>query len=425
VTALRLVLLPLLLSPVRALAGGFEVYDQSPSGTGMAGAVSAKADDPSALFYNPAGIALHDSADGVQLGATLAFTQFSSRSLDARPITTNSAGGVDFLPQVYASTHLGQRIAVGVALFPQFGAGVRWNEKGSTTDTAGNPVEPLFPGRFVAQNTQLQALTINPSIGFRPNDRLAFGGGIDVVLASLELDRSVRFADVEGKAQVGGSARGVGFNAGVLAVVIPHRVAAAIAYRSAVGLSFDDLRAHFEAPPELKANVYDQNARTNLTLPHNFTFGLAFFPTEGLAITTDLHYTLWSELDKLVVAFPEGKTPAIEALQHWHDSWSARIGGEFAHKLGPGRLAVRGGFAYDLTPIPADTLNPAVPLADRLAVSVGVGYTVRGFGLAASYILGLSTRRASTDTDYPAEYRGNVSALSFAISYHWDRANKK
>ncbi len=393
----------------RAHAGGFEILDQSPSGTGMAGAVAAKADDPSAIFYNPAGIALRDG-DGVQLGGTVAFTSFSSRAPDGT--VTSTTGGTVFLPQVYGATHIGDRAAIGLALFPQFGAGVKWQSSS----------EAPFPGRFVASNTQLTTVTINPVVAARPHPRLGVAVGLDVVLAGVELDRSLRLGDAEGAVQLGGQAQGVGFNAGVIVDVVPRRLSAAIAWRSSVGLTFDGMQAHFDAPPELKSTLYDQPAKTSLTLPHNFTFGLAFFPTQGLAITTDVHLTLWSSLSTIDVTFPNGSTPGFSTVESWRDAWSARVGGEYVHALGPGRVAVRAGFGYDLTPVPSETLGPAAPLADRLIVAGGLGYSFRGFTLAAAYVAGLATRFSSTNPDFAATYRGNVSALSFALSYQWGKS---
>jgi long-chain fatty acid transport protein len=39
-----------------ASAGGFRIYDQSASATGQSAAFAAQADDPSAVYYNPAGM---------------------------------------------------------------------------------------------------------------------------------------------------------------------------------------------------------------------------------------------------------------------------------------------------------------------------------------------------------------------------------
>src|SRR5690242_3997102 len=52
-----------------AFAAGFSIFEQGAKATAMGGAFSATADDPSAIFYNVAGIAQQRSTT-VMVGAT-------------------------------------------------------------------------------------------------------------------------------------------------------------------------------------------------------------------------------------------------------------------------------------------------------------------------------------------------------------------
>ncbi len=403
----------------RAFAGGFEIYEQGPQATGMAGAVAGKADDPSAIFYNPAGMAMTEGG-GVQLGSTIAFTGFGHKTLDLTPTTTSTVEGTFVLPNLFASAHLGNMWSVGIGAFTQFGAGVKWSPTGKQ-DGATEP--PKFPGRFVAANTQIQTFTFNPTFGVQPHKAVAIAVGLDVMMASVELSRSLLLGDAEGTARLGGGTQGVGWNFGVLFELVPQRVTAGIAYRSAIGLDFNDLRVHFDGPPELKDYLYDQPAKTSLKMPHNLTFGLATHPTDGLTITTDVHYTLWSALQTIPVTFlPGSKTPGFAAAMNWRDSLSARVGAEYLALVGPGVLALRAGFGYDLTPVPAETLSPSAPLADSWIVSGGLGYGWRRWALNVGYIAGLRGERASTNRDLPGLYSGALSALSAALTYEWGGA---
>ena len=46
----------LLTFPALALGGGFAINEHGTKAVGMGGAFAAQADDPTAIFYNPAGI---------------------------------------------------------------------------------------------------------------------------------------------------------------------------------------------------------------------------------------------------------------------------------------------------------------------------------------------------------------------------------
>src|SRR5215468_7489467 len=62
--------LALLLPASRAFAAGFSIFEQGARGMGFAGAFTAQANDPSAIFHNPAGIAFLKGKQ-IYLGATL------------------------------------------------------------------------------------------------------------------------------------------------------------------------------------------------------------------------------------------------------------------------------------------------------------------------------------------------------------------
>ena len=59
-----LALLTVLALPAFLFANGFDIYEQSAKAVGLGGAFIAQADDPSAIFFNPAGIV---QLEGTQL----------------------------------------------------------------------------------------------------------------------------------------------------------------------------------------------------------------------------------------------------------------------------------------------------------------------------------------------------------------------
>ena len=408
----NLLLLGLCAASGRAGASGFELYEESPAGTAMAGALTAISGDASAIFYNPAGIAMQRGGS-VLIGASGALGLTSVTDGTVKTDATNKAA---VLPTAFVSQRFG-RFAAGVGLFTQFGSGLKWNEQG--TGAGGMPAK--FPGRFVATNTQLQSVTINPTIALLATDQISIGVGLDVFLASAELQRQILLGDFEGNAHLGGTGHAIGFNFGALAQIIPDKLSFGIAYRSGMSLDFD-LKAVFAGPPELQGVVKDQPAKLSLPLPHNFSVGIAVHPVERLLITADVHATLWSDFRTLSATFPTTTTPALTAPRNWKDSVSARLGLEVMATRG---LALRLGFGYDQSPVPQSTLDPTIPVSDRFIVSGGVGYTigagaVRGLTLGLGYLAGISADRVSTIPDFPnATYSQTVHLATLGISYRW------
>lgn len=56
--------------PLSSMGAGFHIREQGAKAMGMANAFVAQADDPSAVFYNPAGIAFSEGA-AMSLGVTV------------------------------------------------------------------------------------------------------------------------------------------------------------------------------------------------------------------------------------------------------------------------------------------------------------------------------------------------------------------
>ena len=396
----------------RAGASGFELYEESAAGTAMAGALTAVSGDASAIFYNPAGIAMQNGGS-VLLGASMAL---GVTSVNDGMVKTDANNKIAVLPTVFVSQRLG-RFALGLGMFTQFGSGLEWNQKG--TGPGGAMV--LFPGRFIATKTVAQTVTINPTIALLATDQLSIGLGLDVVLASAELQRQVLLGDFEGNAHLGGTARAVGFNFGALAQIIPHRLSFGLAYRTGMSLDFD-LQAVFAGPPELQGLVKDQPAKLSLPVPHNFSIGIGVRPVERLLLTADAHVTLWSDFRTLSATFPTTTTPALVAPRNWHDSVSARLGLEL---MATRSLAIRLGFGYDQSPVPQQTLDPTIPVSDRFIVTGGLGYTVgggavRGLGFGLGYLAGISADRTSEIADYPnAKYSQIVHLATLSITYRW------
>ena len=268
-----------LLVPGAARGGGFEIDGQSPAGTAMAGALTAFPVDAAAIFYNPAGLVLQRGGS-VLAGTSLATA--STRLVSAGGLRVDAERTLLPLPIVYAAAPLGARVAVGIGVFSQFAGATAWPALATAADGTTAP----FPGRFLATRAAIHTVTINPTVAFLATERIAFGAGLDVVLASADLRRDLSLGDGEGTFSAAGSARAVGANLGVLADILPGRLSFGFAYRTGTTLAFD-LKAHFDAPAELRAVLVDQPASLALPLPHQIAVGVALRPIDRLTIAVD------------------------------------------------------------------------------------------------------------------------------------------
>ena len=110
-----------------AFSSGFSVYEHGAKATAMGGAFIAQANDPSAVFYNPAGItALKGTQFG--LGITVIMPKFaftgpapSTDNLDAEAMTFP-------IPHLYVTHNFNEQWSAGFGMYSLFCLGSEWEE---------------------------------------------------------------------------------------------------------------------------------------------------------------------------------------------------------------------------------------------------------------------------------------------------------
>src|SRR5258706_1214995 len=160
------------LLPSESLAVGFRLPNQDPEGIARGNAFAATADNPSAIYYNPAGIT---QLEGLQIRAGLylisADTKYTSPSGEkAETDTTWQA-----VPQIYAVYSLKEApFSFGFGVYSPYGLALDWGGKTSFRDAA--------------ENGKLLYVTFNPVIAWQvhPTLSLAVGPTINFSQATLE-----------------------------------------------------------------------------------------------------------------------------------------------------------------------------------------------------------------------------------------------
>jgi hypothetical protein len=104
--------------------------------------------------------------------------------------------------------------------------------------------------------------------------------------------------------------------------------------------------------------------------------------------------------------------------KEWRDTVALRLGAEYHID----RYAVRGGYAFDPTPVPRRRLDPTLPDGDRHVVSLGFGADLfAGLGVDAGVLWVLPLTRRTAPRLYEPELKGSfeVSAWVASLSLRW------
>jgi long-chain fatty acid transport protein len=402
--------------PRAASAGGIEIDEQSARATGTAGAQTAVANDPAAVFYNPAGLVDQPGFNALASG-TLIYTSTKAVTGDpaAGATVATTATHVALIPTLFLSQRLGRHVALGLGVFTQWGEHFGW------------PTQ--WPGRFVGQFVDITTATFDFSVSVRLLPFLSIGGGLDVVPGAVDLYRAANFGGGEGSLHAGMSGVGVGGNVGALIDLVPRRLRLGFMYRSRVDL---DLSGHgvISAPVELQALAGGrQIAKTTLILPHTLAVGVALDPSHRLTLSADVRITLWRDLQMLTLTLEDPTAPPGTPAQSQslplllHTSWALRFGGEL--RLLGGHLHLRLGVGYDSTPLPSETLGPLLPDSQRMEIAAGIGWHEHWFALDAGYMAVVLFKERSDSRDLPATYETNGHVLTVSATVRFGGVGRR
>ncbi|RDV39658.1 hypothetical protein DV096_03585 [Bradymonadaceae bacterium TMQ3] len=381
-------------SPPAAQAAGFANTAQSGTATGMGGVATANADEPNANFYNPAAMVFSQG-----------FSAYVGPTLIKPSVSYEGQGGEEQTepalfppPNVNLTLPFGEQYAVGLGVTLPWGLAIRWPDN--------------WVGRENFRAQQLQTINVNPNFAYKvPGMDLGLAVGVQAMYSTITQERTVILRDdLEVPVLLGGQGFGVGATAAAF-YKLNSQWSMGLNYRSAVNLNYEG-RAHFGEEVEgtpFEQRFVDQDITTELTVPHTVNLGLGYQATEALWVGLDLNYMTWSTYDRIEINFdeqsPEGEPgesePPTVVESNWNDALAVRLGAQFAIT---DALKARVGFAYDVTPVPDETVGPSLPDNNRTVGALGLGYEVAGFRADVAYqYIYLPTREirnGSVDGDY-------------------------
>jgi len=368
-------------------AAGLKVNEQGAKAMGMANAFAAQADDPTALFYNPAGIAFLKGGQ-VSLGSlviSVPQTEYNGTTAlsGSNVINENAKKDLFIAPTLYATYTLETiPLAFGLGINSIYPLAKSWDDSSAF--------------RNQVQNISVKPINFQPTVAYLFDDwHLALAAGLDVTHAIVNMSKSIYVPDPNNPgtpAELGimgldGTATDVGYNFGIKWKPIKE-LSFGVSYRSKIDLHVKG-DANFLATTQAGAAAIQQSANftslnsriratstisSTITLPDELALGVAWQPNERWTLEFDADRTGWSSMDKLLFNFNAAQFNSFNNQPtplNWQDAWVYKIGGQYSVSK---NLDLRAGYAYDTTPIPDATLGPMLPDADRHNVAIGMGF---------------------------------------------------
>ena len=355
----RLLLLSVLSFVISAnlYAGGFQLNEHGARAMALGGAFTGVANDPSAVYWNGAGIS-QLSGTNFMIGTSLIAPSSSFRGVS--PAVNEFRGkNLIFFPTHFFITHeLNEKFSLGFGFTTPFGLGTEWDED--------------WVGKYLAVETELKTFTANPIVTYTPVENLSISVGFIYSFADVLITRknplqpilaSDAFVHLEGDDMAA-----FGFTAGIM--FKPSKIfSIGASYHSEVNYGFEGT-ATTVGPEQVASSLPQGPITAELTTPQNIAVGIAVNVTDKIQLSADYQFVGWSSYDKLEVVFTDPEPDIVSSSpRNYEDSYFIRLGASYILNE---QVTFMGGAYFDNSPVSTAYVNPSLPDTDRLGLSFGI-----------------------------------------------------
>jgi long-chain fatty acid transport protein len=362
-------------------ANGFLLPDQDAFATARGEAFVATADNPSAIYYNPAGITQLEGNDirGGLYGIYLDPSYTPTNHLH----TYHSSDNYALVPQLfYTYTPAHQPVSFGLGVYAPFGGKMSW------------PQNTGF--RSVAIDGSLTYLTINPVVAVKALPTLSLGGGVMVNYANMDMGQGLSSFQkpLTNYFRFSGDGWSVGYNLGLLWQP-DEQISIGASFRSSATVTLNG-QTEYEQQPFIPAT--NQSAKADFKFPISAIVGVSYRPTPRWNIEFDADYTDWNSFERTTINQSDtspGVEKNIPVILDWQPSWMYELG---ATRYFDNGWHASAGFVYNENSVPNARYTPLAADLDRYFFSAGAGYKGKRFSFDIAYQFGYGPTHTVTDS---------------------------
>jgi long-chain fatty acid transport protein len=366
--------------------------------------------NPTALYYNPAGIAL---ADGVHLfvDGSLALRSVSWQHTEPAGAEAVPAGGaganegtaelfnVFGAPMLGATVGLG-RLALGAALFVPFGGRNHWSKNDAFADNESFPQAVDGVQRWHSIDGSITHLYATAGAAYRIGP-LSLGATFNVISSEVMSVRAKNFGgdtlpdlNSEGRATTDVSSLHASFGAGLIVEALPDRLWFGASYQAQPGLG--PIKHDGTLTIEDRGVSADRPVALHEALPDIVRLGGRFRPVDAWELRLFGDLTRWSVSRTQCLAIegepclvtatgedPNGGVIPLNLLRGWNDTMGVRFGVSHWPRA---ELELFAGLGFETAATPDETLDPELPDATNLAGALGARWQLMsGWFVSGSY----------------------------------------
>jgi len=456
----------LLASTPSAVGSAFSIFENGVRASGMAGAFAAIANDGSAIFYNPAGIAFQKGTRmQMDMLSVVGLFRFDPSDTPPGTIVPEKGYNLNVHPHMilvggmYLTKEVSPKLTFGFGMFAPFGLAAN-----ATNFKDSDPANTKYVGRYAGTRAKLESFWFQPTIAYRLTKNSSFAVGVALVHSHLLIERSlinpygdgkdfgaklaskifptadpVYAANViarllpEGRSRLAGTSNSPGYNAGYLWKHEKSRTNIGLMWRSAVTHHLDGTASFaFTTGYPLEAyigkdtipNLFPaQNIKGSFTTPATYSVGIANSAFFKSTIAFQFDMQDYHRFGNVPVNFSKTEADGTALPSElilpfsFRNSYAYRVGVE--RNMGE-KNALRFGYFFDRSPVEDVSVGPLFPDSSRNNLTVGLshfsGNKEFSFFYQAMWMLERPTNVPANNTQFTnGTYRNFVHLFGFQM----------
>lgn len=378
-------------------------------------------DNPTAIYYNPAGLADRDPNDTktpfefhLYADANLAWhaqTWTHSASKTDTPEPAGAAGAntgeaklLNFAAAPMAGVNFKIKdFAIGAAFFVPFGGQAQWskNQKFANSKTFAGPYDGQQ--RWQVIDGEIKSVYISVGAAYDIAKRVSIGAAFNLVNSDVKQNRA-RVSDgsndisIEGRSYLDVSSWNGAFGAGILGEVVARKLWLGASYQSQPGVI-----GNMVMKGTLQNNFVGAKSKDPVKLfqsmPAIYRFGVRARPIDKFELRFSADITDWSVFKNQCITSDkatsctvnkdgsatkgENPVPLQNIVRNWGPAFGARIGASYWVKE---EIELIAGLGYDSNAVPSSTLEPALVDFHDFFPTLGAHFAIgKHFGVELSY----------------------------------------
>jgi long-chain fatty acid transport protein len=356
--------------------------------TARGNAFTATADNPSAVFYNAAGLT---QLEGTEVRANV-FSFSAQYEFDGDLTGSDDMDdGYQAVPSAFISHKFEDHpFAIGFGMYAPFALGADWG------NDAGFTLDPRVP-----YEAELVYIKYHAVIALQITNTFSVSAGLSFDDTDIDLKATAL--------QFEGNDSTLGYSLSALWQPNPHH---------SFGLNYQaKTEATYDGTTTI-TGLGDFDSKANLIFPESIVFGYSFRPNEKWNIEFNLDWTNWDRVNDLTIDdLPGflGTAPSYEL--DWESAFIWQLG--LTRYIDRGWY-VSGGYTFVENAVPDDNLLPIVPDSDRHFFAIGVGRNYEHLSWQITYQQAFASERSVTGNDFATvngDYDLDSQAIAFSLNY--------